>query len=217
MKTTVYSLSSSRDGEVRYIGQTMGDVRARLRQHRSDAKVRCTTPVRKWMMREINEGFSIVIAVVMHDAVLHQSEIEIIAKYRAEGARLLNLTDGGEGTVGWRGNAGNKRPDLAARNRAQAGKPGHAITDEVKAKISAANSGRKKPHLSDRNRANAGKPGHKHTEASRAKIGAAQKGRKHSEESRQKMAAAKAGKKLSPDAIAKLRAGYRRYQEQARV
>lgn len=214
---TVYTLLSTRNSEVRYVGQTTQRLASRLRQHRSDANVRCTTPVRKWIAREEAAGFQIIITSVVEDAILHQTEIELISQYRALGVRLLNVTDGGEGTIGWHGNLGNKRPDLAERNRAQAGKPGRTLTDETKAKISAAHKGKKKPHLAERNRAGAGKPGHKHTDASRAKIGAAHKGRRHSVESRQKMSTAKAGRKLSPEAIAKLREGHRRYYQEVRA
>lgn len=212
---TVYTLSSTRDDEVRYVGQT-NNMAARHRQHLSYARLRRMTPVHKWINREIEEGFEIVMTAVVEDAELHVAEIETIAKYRDQGFRLLNLTDGGEGTIGWRGNTGKKRPDLAERNKALKGQPGHAITDEVKAKISTANKGKKKPHLVERNKAGAGKPGHKHTDASRAKISASNKGRVMTDEMKLHLSeTAKAqNRKLSPEAITKLREGHRKYFEQ---
>lgn len=217
MNVTVYTLSSTRDEAVRYVGQTVQVPAARLRQHRSDAMRRHKTPVQKWIAREVQDGFEIRMAVVATGAVLHDAEREQIALHRASGHRLLNLTDGGEGTPGWRGNAGRKRPDLAQRNRLAAGKPGHAISEESKAKISAAKRGRKQPHLIEANKRRAGLSGHKHTEESKAKIGAAHRGKVTSEETRRKIGAANAGRKLSPEQVAALRAAHRRYVEEKRA
>lgn len=190
MSTTVYTLSSSRNSEVRYVGQTTQTIAARLRQHRSDSSVRCSTPVRKWIAREIAAGFEIMINAVVTDANLHATEIEIIAKYRAQGYRLLNITNGGEGTLGF-SHVGRKRPDLANRNRANRGKTGHSVSEEAKAKISAANTGRKKPWLAERNRLLAGIPGHPHTAASRAAISAKLKGREIDDDWRKKISESK--------------------------
>ena len=172
----VYGLSSSRHKEIRYIGQTTQPLNKRLSQHLNYAKCR-KTAVHKWMFRELNDGFKIVIFLLHDGAVFNVTEIDVIAQYKSNGARLLNLTEGGEGTVGWRGNMGKKRPDLSARNRLGKGKPGHPSTPETNAKISVANKGRKNPWLSERNRSMLGKPGHPHTQESRAKISAALKGR----------------------------------------
>lgn len=225
---TVYTLHSTRDGLVRYVGQTVGDMRARLRQHRSYAKLRKQTAVHKWIARELAEGFEIEITAIAEDAQLHVTEIAMIAKYRVDGHGLLNHTDGGEGTVGWRGNAGKKRPDiamrlkgtkspaLAERNRARAGKPGHPSTPETNAKISAAHRGRKAPWVAERNRAKAGHTGHAHTAESREKIGAAHRGKVVSNEARKKISEKAKGRKLSPEGVAKMREGYRIYVEAKR-
>lgn len=210
--STVYTLSSSRNNEVRYVGQT-NNMSARRRQHLSYAKLRRATPVHKWINREIEEGFEIVMTAVLENAELHVAEMEIIAKYRDKGFRLLNLTDGGEGTIGWRGNTGNKRPDLAERNMSSKGKPGRASTPEINAKISAAHKGKSKPWLSERNHLLAGKPGHKHTDESRSKISASNKGRTISESQRKKISDSNTGRKRTPEGIAKMREGHRLYYE----
>jgi len=173
----IYSLSSTSNNEVRYIGQTTQKLNRRLSQHICYAKKKATA-VTKWIMRELELGFKININLLNDNAVFNLTEIEAIKDYRLKGFRLLNLTDGGEGTLGWRGNKGNKRPDLAARNRLGKGKPGRATTQETKDKISKAHKGRKAPWLSERNKLGKGKPGHPHTDESRAKISAALKGRK---------------------------------------
>jgi len=215
--TIVYTLASSRDGEVRYVGQTVQKLCDRRRQHICDANRRRSTAVQKWIARELAAGFQILIQPAIADAVLHRTEIEMIAKYRAEGYRLLNLTDGGEGTLGRRGNTGNRRPDLAERNRRNKGRPGHAISAESKAKISAANRGKKKPFLSERNREAIGKPGRPHTAESRANISAATKGRVFSLEHRRKISESAKGRKLNAEQVAALRAGHRRYYEARRA
>lgn len=205
MNVTVYALKSTRDGETRYVGQTVQKIETRLAQHRSESIRRCTTPVRKWIAREIAEGFAIEIVTLEAEAQLHVSETAWIAKCRAQGVRLLNLTDGGEGTIGWRGNRGRKRPDLAERNRKSKGKPGHVSTPETNAKISAAHKGRKAPWLSERNRAMRGKPGHKHTPESRAKIAAALKNRIVSGETREKISAAARARPMTEGRLNQLR------------
>lgn len=124
-KCIVYGLVSSRDDALRYVGQTTQTPERRLSQHRYYAK-RKQTAVHKWFARETADGFVVSLRVICADAVMHATEIEVIAQRRAAGDRLLNHTDGGEGTIGWRGNLGKKRPDLSERNRRNAGKPGQS-------------------------------------------------------------------------------------------
>lgn len=170
----VYGLYSSRDGELRYIGQTTQRESTRLNQHRHYAK-RKQTAVHKWFWREVSEGFSVELRVLCKDAVFNVTEIDFIAKHRSEGARLLNLTEGGEGTVGWKGNLGKKRPDLAARNRSNTGMPGHKMTPENEAKLRAACKTRDTGYLILRNKTNHPWIGKKHTEETKAKMRVAQR------------------------------------------
>lgn len=193
MRVTVYALYSTRDGEVRYVGQTTQQLRLRLAQHRNYAKSR-PSAVHKWMLREQNEGHTVEIKVLLDYATLHTDEISIIEFFKKRGLRLLNLTEGGEGTVGWRGNKGNKRPDLAARNRANAGKPGHPMSEDNKKKIIASLRGKKRPDLVERNKK---LPwlGKKHSEATKMKQRAAHLGRSFSEEHRRKISERRKGTK----------------------
>lgn len=213
---SIYSLSSSRDGEVRYIGQTTQPLARRLCQHRNYAK-RKQTAVHKWINREQRDGFEICIRSVLENARFHLDEVELIDFLRCEGLRLLNLTEGGEGTRGWHGNKGNKRPDLVERNRFGKGKPnGRSMSEDNKLKLKAALVGIKRPYLAERNRLTRVWLGRKHTEATKKKMSLAGLGRLTSEETKKKLSLShKAlGKKLSVENIAKLRAGHRRYFEQ---
>lgn len=169
MKCIVYGLYSSRDNELRYIGQTTQDPRRRLSQHRNYAK-RKRTAVHKWFLREMEEGFEVSLGVLCADAVFNETETTLIAKHREDGARLLNLTDGGEGTVGWRGNLGNKRPDLSERNRGNKVWLGRKHGPEARAKMSARLRGRSAPWLAERNKTNHPWVGKRHTPETKARM-----------------------------------------------
>ena len=213
---TIYALCSSRDCEIRYIGQTTQTVKHRLAQHKSYARKLKSTAVHKWLVREMDQGFDVQIMVICHDAIWNITEIELIAKYKEMGCRLLNLTEGGEGTVGF-SVVGRKRPDLAERNRTSKVWLGRTHSEESKQKVRDAKLGKPCPWLAERNRANKGKPGHKHTEEFKRQLGDRSRGKTHSPESIKKMSDAKKGKKLTEHQIATLREGHRAYYERKRI
>lgn len=209
----VYGLFSTRDFECRYIGQTTRSVRERLAQHKSYAKTK-RTAVHRWFSREIAQGFDVLLVPLVSNAVWNDTERDLLADCRAAGMRLLNLTDGGEGTPGLR-LLGRKRPDLAERNRLSAGRPGHKHTEEAKARMSAIHQGKKCPWNVERNKAQAGKAGHPHTDEHKQRMRELMTGREVTWGA--KVSAAKKGKtKLSGEQIAKLRAGHRAYFERKR-
>jgi hypothetical protein len=98
----VYGLSSSEDGEIRYIGQTTKKGNRRLREHICEAMRGGQWPLCKWIRKVIARGHSIQFVVLVSNAVLNETETQLIAGYRSNGSRLLNCTDGGEGFVGWK-------------------------------------------------------------------------------------------------------------------
>lgn len=211
--TIIYGLYSSRNGELRYVGQTTQGLKTRLIQHRNYAKTK-RTPVHNWIARELSAGFQIEIKSLCDEAIFNVTELEFIAKHRAAGARLLNLTDGGEGTLGWHGGKGIPKPWMAEQNRKRcAGRPGHPMSAENKAKLVAALTGKKRPELVLRNKTNNPWIGHKHSEETKAKIGAAHIGKTVSADARRKIGDANRGRKLTPEAVAKLRAAHRAYYE----
>lgn len=210
MRVAVYSLSSTRDNEIRYIGQTARSLKQRLSQHKSYAVKMRQTAVHKWIAREMADGFALQITALTERAVWNETEIALIAQYRANGARLLNHTDGGEGTVGLR-LVGRKRPDLAERNRKLKGMPGRKHTEEAKAKMSEIHTGKKCPWNIERNKARAGLPGHPHTKEFKEALAQRSRGLTVSDETRAKISAANSGRKLTEQQIAVLRAGHRAY------
>jgi hypothetical protein len=154
------------------------------------------TPLEKWIRSVLARGGTINYVILEKPAVWHESEKRLIAFHRELGAKLLNVTDGGEGILGfkfgWR-----KRPDLAAKNRARKGKPGRPRMPGETEKLMEYVRGSKRPWVSERNRANAGKPGHKHTEAHKQRMRELMTGRERSADIGRKISEAKKGKPLT--------------------
>jgi len=97
MKTAlIYALHSTRNGEIRYIGQTIVGNKRRLYYHIYRAGRECTAPVHKWIRREMNEGYKIELSPLCIGE-RNVDEKVYIARARSFGWRLLNLTDGGDG------------------------------------------------------------------------------------------------------------------------
>jgi len=182
----VYGLYSSRDDELRYIGQTTQPLKKRLSQHINYSKTK-RTAVHKWIYREILLGFVVTIRVIIDEAVFNSTEIELIAHYKSIGTRLLNLTEGGEGTVGCKANIGKKRPDLSARNMAAKGSIGRPLSYKNRKALLNANIGRSRPDTAKRNLGNKFFLGRKHTDETKKKQSAALSGRVFSVESIEKM------------------------------
>lgn len=165
----VYGLASSEDGRLRYIGQTVCGLKKRLYEHRYYAKKHKKFPVQKWICSVIDNGFDIIAWIIAPIAILHETEKETIAYYRDLGFDLLNLTDGGEGTIGFSCNKGRKRPDLSERNRQNKGKPGRKLSHEENEKLQVYRK-MKKPYLVERNKNNHPWIGKKHKEETKLKM-----------------------------------------------
>lgn len=214
---TIYALCSSRDCEIRYIGQTTQTVKHRLAQHKSYARKLKSTAVHKWLVREMDQGFDVQIMVICHDAIWNTTEIELIAKYKEMGCRLLNLTEGGEGTVGYSPEY-RARPDVAERNRNTKPWLGRKHTEESKQKVREAKLGKPAPWNIEKNKARIGLPGHKHTEEFKRKLSERNRTTIVSAETCAKISSSKKAKgvKLTAEQIATLRAGHKRYFDNRR-
>lgn len=106
MATTIYTLSYN--GQVRYVGQTVRSLKARLRRHMWEAQSGATRYVSNWI-RSLDLQPDIVPLVVVENDLGAATEREIIALYRRNGHRLTNLTDGGDGMLGHRVLPGTRR------------------------------------------------------------------------------------------------------------
>jgi hypothetical protein len=148
----VYGLHNG-DGEIRYVGLTRKGARHRLLLHRNRARSGAKYPVYAWMRKY---GHLTIETVVLQECDSLESvrvaEQEWIAKFRQEGRQLLNLTDGGEGTIGIVMSAANRKamgdrmrgrvqtPEETARRVAT--RAGYRHSPETRAKMSASSKGR---------------------------------------------------------------------------
>lgn len=114
MTCIVYGLASS-DGVIRYVGQTSRSIERRLRKHHENARLGVNTPLYHWMRREAAQGRAVSAVTLQSDAEYGADERRVIAEMRANGVQLLNLTDGGDGTLGWKHTPDTKAKMLAKR------------------------------------------------------------------------------------------------------
>lgn len=129
---TVYGLSSSIDGVVRYVGQTVQPLSVRLKDHINRARAGKKWALCHWIRKHESLGETIQISVIEENAVLHISEIHWIATYRAAGIRLVNATAGGEGIVGLLRTAEHQEKIA----KAQRGRKRRPLTDDEKQVLS---------------------------------------------------------------------------------
>ena len=145
---TLYSISNPQ--EHRYIGISQYDTaEKRFTKHRYNAKEGSRLPVYDWMrkyddivVKELETGLSFSEA--------QGREIFYIAKFKAEGHRLLNLTDGGEGMLGYIHSKETRRKKSESMKKTLGGRPalnrGTTHTEETKKKMSEAHKGRVSPN-----------------------------------------------------------------------
>jgi hypothetical protein len=99
----IYALKNPRTNEIRYIGWTGKTVERRLHFHLTESIRLKKTRKQKWIMSLLGSGLTPLIEVIESGdgAGYKDAERRWIAFYRANGARLVNGTDGGDGTPGW--------------------------------------------------------------------------------------------------------------------
>lgn len=114
-KYVFYTLSSEEDiDNIRYIGVTCRNLKARLSQHKYTAKNpdKRTTPVSKWIYKLQKQNVNIVIKQIDEclEDTWEDKEIELIAAYKNK-FKLLNVDEGGKGviTIEKRNKSGLKR------------------------------------------------------------------------------------------------------------
>ena len=179
----LYTLSDPSTGEVRYCGWTSQTPHNRLLGHVVDARIgrpghRCNW-IRSLMTRGLKPSMRVVARLEIAEAP--STEMRYIAALRTAGVRLVNQTDGGEGTFGFR----HSDSARAAISRAQQGK---TFSPEYRAAISAAKRGKPKSpeHRAALSASLTGKP------QSEKQVAAnfARRGSRHTNETRAKMSAA---------------------------
>lgn len=184
MLTAIYALSEL-GGSVRYVGKTTKPLQERLTQHLAEARKLRKNHRLNWL-RSVGDRVEIfLIDLVVGDGAAE--EICLIAALRKLGARLVNGTSGGDGTLGVVRSAETR----ARMSLAQLGKKATPFT---KLKQSLAHKGKKftEEHREHLSMALRGKQlGRVLTEDHRRKIAKANAGKAHSSATRKKISASK--------------------------
>lgn len=97
---SIYALRHSITKEIRYIGATIKSIEQRRNDHCKFAKNENNLYVHHWINSLKMKPEVICLEIVSPDKSWQDSERKWIAYYRKKGARLTNLTDGGEGALG---------------------------------------------------------------------------------------------------------------------
>lgn len=227
MKVTIYGLVDPRDNQVRYIGKTV-HLEIRLAEHIKDAKKEVKTYKHDWIrsLLKIDLVPSVVILDIADSGEWQEAEKKVIAHYLKLGARLTNLTDGGDGLEGYnhseetknkigqasikRGSVppnwkGRKQSSEHIRKRVEARKrnDNYIPSEKTKAKISKANTGK--------NLGNTHTLGYNHTKEWKKEAKARSSGennpfydKHHTEETKEKLRQANTGRVHTKEARQKM-------------
>jgi GIY-YIG catalytic domain len=166
---TIYALRDPRTREVRYVGKAV-DPRRRLQQHLSAFQLSYYRSQKvSWLKNLLDAGEQPILDVlqIVEAADANRAERQWIAQYRAEGARLTNGTDGGDGGA---------VTDPEAKARIRAAHVGRKTSDKTKKKMSVAHKALITPEERERLRSiSNGKPPVHHGEKNpRTKLSDAQ-------------------------------------------
>jgi group I intron endonuclease len=136
----IYALCDPRDGQVRYIGKA-DDIDRRYKAHLHEQN---GTHKRRWIRLLLDVGLApeiVIIEEVADGVSWKERERYWIAKYRADGARLVNMTDGGDDPPDI---TGIKR-SAETLERMRACNIGRKHTPETRQKLSDLKRGKKQP------------------------------------------------------------------------
>lgn len=196
----IYALVHPHTLEVRYIGKTKTSGAQRMASHAYQASVGRKTALYDWWRKLLAAGDGAPCLARLGDGDSAE-EIRWIAEVKARGARLLNLTDGGDGVT-------NPTPEVRAVMSAKAS--ARVVSSATREKLRQQMLGNKRGSKATRL---FGKDNPAKRPEVRAKISASRMGQKpsaeslaktHTPETHAKIAAALRGRKLSPEHRAKI-------------
>ena len=178
--TYLYTLAHPRTGEVRYVGKTATSPRQRFNSHmcRAITERPRQQHLAHWIQQLDREALrpKMTVVAILQTETASQTEIAYISRLRADGAKLTNLTDGGEGQLGY-------APTTETLVKLSVARRGKKQTPETCAKISEALRGKpKSPEHVERQAA--GHRGLKRTPEQIAALSAALRGKKRTPEQR---------------------------------
>lgn len=181
----------SNEKEIRYVGITVHeDVKKRYASHLEKTRSGVNRPVNDW----INKYDDVVIAKVSSPLTWEEAckeEIALIAKLRLEGHRLLNMTKGGDGSVGIKDSEETRKKKSIALT-------GRIVSQETKNKISKANTGKKRS-LEAKKKMSDKKIGRKLSIEHKEKIANSHRGSKRTLEQRINISKSLKGKKFTSE------------------
>lgn len=164
----IYILLDPLTGEIRYVGFTSGTMKDRLTQHTKEKRGKYNHRI-CWIQSLLRNGSMPVMQQLqeVHDSEWRSAERYWIAYFRSIGCPLTNLTDGGDGTIGYNHSEESKAKMSASRL-------GKTASKECREKMSASRKGKVKSEET-RSKIRAANTGHTVSAETRAKIGAANK------------------------------------------
>jgi len=187
---SIYTLEDPGSGGVRYVGWTSRSLLERFCEHLSEARRGGRYHRACWIRLLLSNDSepTIRLRAIVPIADGPEAERLLIRGFRREGFRLVNTTDGGEGTRGYK------------------------YTEEDRRRMSLAHAGKKLGPMSEKARAAHSRSmmGKKKSEEHCAKMSIAQIGKKRTPETKAKMSARQKGRKLSPEWRANISAGHQR-------
>lgn len=229
-KFLVYGLADPETGEIRYIGRSSSGLH-RPKDHATPGHLRAEGSTHKtnWIKALLRHGLSPEIKVLRECFSIEETfdvERDLIALYRAKGARLTNQSDGGAGSVGCvrseefklnlsKARKGVPRPEWV-KQRIEEGKRVTGVSEKQLAHIREVGAAWKGQARSAETRAKmaAAKKAWwaEHREEQTARLreaGVVRRGRPVSPETKAKMSVAKKGIPKSPETRARMSEGKR--------
>lgn len=210
----IYALTDPRTDEIRYIGKSVHGL-ARARSHLEPKRIATDSNLHKarWLRSLVGSGLRAGIVVLQEcadDAALLVAEREWIARGRASGWQLTNLTDGGDGAAGY-------CPPPETRARMSAAQRRRVRPPSLGEKVRASKLGKPRPDLTARNNTDAGRAhlARLH-EMARGRARPELAERNSSPENRAKVRDALKGRVYSPETIERMRLGQQRRRARAR-
>lgn len=191
----VYQHVKADNGEVFYVGKGMGR-RAYDSYHRS----------KYWKNIVAKHGVNVeFVKVNITEPESLELEISTIEKFRSQGLKIFNMTNGGDGTSGYTHTEAHKqmmRMALSGEKNPRYGKEGTrkgaVVTPETIEKLRSSHLGKKLPEEQRRKIQESTKKARQGIKT----LGMT--GREHTEETKAKMRAKALGRKLSDESIAKM-------------
>jgi len=175
----IYAFKLKDSQEYRYIGKTI-NLKHRYIAHKNSSERGENLPIYRWIRSKGLSNIEMIVLEESEDQKLQDLEKLWITKIKDRGDRLLNLTDGGEGTLGYRHTEMQKKEWSDKRKGSITGDKnpnygkfgpdhpsyGRKFSEETKQKLSEQKLGKNNPNY-----------GKKIPEQTRVKMSLAQKGR----------------------------------------